>query len=712
MPDSDITLEYLQDQEPLNQVQFSSKDFPSYFDALLRLIREQYGELYNDYGQSAVGMLLTHIFSYGLSQLAWQQDRVASDCFLETARTLTPVTRLARQIGYKVKPAAASTCDLNITWEEPTVAASSFAQGFEFVGPAGMNFFATAKVVVPVGSTNAVVNVTEGQFLEANFTSSGLPNQRFQLTGADNVTTFIADLSVRAYVDGAEWEEVQFLDFQKTNQFEVTYTETPPFVQFGDGFAGNVPPNGANIRFTYKVIRGFGGNVMANTITSASDQFVVAANNVQITVDNPEGSNGGDNPQSIESIKALAPQVFQSRGAAITQQDYEALIMSFSDPTFGAVSVGYAAVVRDKFTDGTLQLLIDGIQAQAAALQAAIDAATTSVGTAADAIDVDMSAASDIVDDQLLNLEDLSETGGQLEQLTATIDQMRGYATTTSGFTATLAEQGQALAGAIASAWANVPGGPPADISGPLETMLATILALPGPVDSMVGATTTMQEQVSGVRDTVNELLADNEKLPDLLSDTENRAEAMSLEMTTLQASSQVSTDQIIADAGAIYQYMVDFFSHDCHANLVECRILVKDAEGFYAAPSGGLMNALLQYLLTVKEVSHHVTVLSGEPALLRADIEILVDLNMAYVESELIANLEAGIDALLKGRRFNVPLYLSDLYDVADGVEGIKRSNILITGPVDRLDAEGNLIPKELEIVTKGNVTITKVDS
>jgi hypothetical protein len=121
------------DLKPLNQLQFAAKDFPSYFDALLRLLREQYGAEYNDFSASSTGMLLTHIMAYGLSQLSWQLDRTANDCFLETARTPSTVGLLARQIGYKPNPAAASTVDLSLTFPA-TIADAIIGAGFQFAG--------------------------------------------------------------------------------------------------------------------------------------------------------------------------------------------------------------------------------------------------------------------------------------------------------------------------------------------------------------------------------------------------------------------------------------------------------------------------------------------------------------------------------------------------------------------------------------------------
>ena len=59
------------------------------------------------------------------------------------------------------------------------------------------------------------------------------------------------------------------------------------------------------------------------------------------------------------------------------------------------------------------------------------------------------------------------------------------------------------------------------------------------------------------------------------------------------------------------------------------------------------------------------------------------------------------------------MPLYLSapdkksGIYDTLSRVSGLGFVNVEITSPADRLDADGNLVPLELEVVTKGTLSI-----
>ena len=687
--------DYLKDLAPLNQLQYATKDFPSYFDALLRRIREQYGADYNDFGQSSTGMLLTHMTAYGLSQLSWYLDRAANDCFLETARTLSTVTKLARQIGYKPAAATASTVDLTLTFAA-TAAPSVISAGFRFNGPSNLVFTATSDVIVPAGSTSATVNVSEGVVKTVNFTGTGLASQTYTLNGVP-AESFLANTSVRVWVNGLEWTEQDFITFEATNQFDVSYTTSPPVVGFGDGFAGNIPPLGAAIQVKYRVVNGAGGNVQSGTITSAIDTFLVAGNPVTLTVSNAQGSSGGANPETVSEIKVNAPRYYLSRGAAITQSDYIALTEAFADPTYGSVSVAYADVIRGQSVDATTQAILDAMasllisfnsvySAQAAAIEASIaslDATAASVVSSTNNASYEATAASNLNTVMGLNLTTAIEANASSAgSFTSIIDAVYTglSATTTSGKNAalnqilSLANQGSSSSSTVIGSLASVQG---ALVS--QQTGLGSVVSYSASAASSAATISGSTANISTSLDTIT-----------------SAESTFAADYTTQQSNLET--------------HLQGLFSTDCKANLVNVPILVTDSTGFYTGPSSGLINAVQDYLSSVKDVTHEVSVVSGASLLLYADIDARVSIKFGYVVSEIVANLEFGFDNILKNRDFAAPLYLSDLYWIADKIEGIDHVTIEITGPSSNLDVNGNLIPQQLQIVTKGTVTITQV--
>ena len=687
--------DYLKDLGPLNELQFASKDFPSYFDALLRRIREQYGADYNDFGASSTGMLLTHITAYGLSQLSWYLDRSANDCYLETARTLSTVTKLARQIGYKPNPATSSTVDLTLTFAA-TAAPSVISEGFQFSGPSGLVFTATSSVGVPASSITATVNVSEGTPKTVNFTGTGAANQTYTLNGVPSVK-FLADLSVRVWVNGLEWTEQEFITFDATNQFDVSYTTAPPVLTFGDGFAGNIPPLGSAIQVKYRVISGAAGNVQSGTITSATSTFLVAGNAVALTVNNTSNSSGGADPETIEKIKINAPRYYLSRGAAITQDDYIALTEGFSDPTYGSVSVAYADVIRDQSVDATTQALLTAIgnllvsfNAIYAGQEAAIEASIASLNA----------AAASVVS---------STTNASASAVTAS-----GLNTTMSGYLTTANEANASSAGSFSAIINAVNTGLASTTTVGKDAALNQILSLANQGSSTTSTVLGSLTLASGA--VVTQATALGSVVTFCASGAASAA-TMSGFTTSMSGSLTSISDAEVAFAADytvlqsdLETHLQGLFSSNCEANVVNVPILVKDGTGFYTGPSSGLVNAVQDYLDGIKDVTHEVLVVNGASLLLAADITAAVSIKFGYVVSEILANLEFGIDALLKDRPFAAPLYLSDIYSVANGIEGISHVTIEITGPTTNLDANGNLIPTQLQIVTKGTVTLTQV--
>jgi hypothetical protein len=210
-------------------------------------------------------------------------------------------------------------------------------------------------------------------------------------------------------------------------------------------------------------------------------------------------------------------------------------------------------------------------------------------------------------------------------------------------------------------------------------------------------------------------LVASNESLPldssliDWALDYETiLGTQASADFAAVNASEGTMAVAVTNGESALIAHLNTLFSADCKVNQVNVPILVLGTDGFYAGPSTGLVRAVQTYLDEVKDVTHQVSVISGADSLIGAHIQVTVKFSSAFVESELKSNIESGIDGLLKGRDFNESLYLSDLYDALEPIAGLEYVNIEITQPADHLDLKGNLIMGELEIVTKGSVTIT----
>jgi predicted phage baseplate assembly protein len=168
-----------------------------------------------------------------------------------------------------------------------------------------------------------------------------MPNQRFTLkqspltyTQAATPTGSASSLQVTA--NGAAWSEVQSLYSQAPNA-QVYETMNLPggiaVVQFGDGIEGATLPTGQNnIIANYRVGIGAAGNVAAGAITTLVDRPVGVSG-----VTNPMAATGGQDAQSVDDIRANAPQSVLTLGRAVSIADYQ----NFA-ATFAGISKAYA----------------------------------------------------------------------------------------------------------------------------------------------------------------------------------------------------------------------------------------------------------------------------------------------------------------------------------------------------------------------------------
>jgi hypothetical protein len=93
-------------------------------------------------------------------------------------------------------------------------------------------------------------------------------------------------------------------------------------LRFGDGFFGAIPEPGTTFGVTYRVSLGAAGNVAADSIKSVAPSDPQAEKVIRVS--NPMPAAGGADPESLETIKRLAPQAFRAtQFRAVLPSDYE-----------------------------------------------------------------------------------------------------------------------------------------------------------------------------------------------------------------------------------------------------------------------------------------------------------------------------------------------------------------------------------------------------
>ena len=372
----------------INKARYSARDFDTLFDDMRQFLEDRYGAVYNDFQASSQGVMLMDLLAHSLEQLHWYMDRRASEAYLDTCRLMSSASRLTRQQGYRMSPATSSSVSLTVAPKSAQSFAFPIPVGFKFKGPENKIFEVTEQIVFAAGSTaSQSVSVREGETFRVAATSDGSAGQEVTLSSADNDATFVIDGSVRLFVDGVEWSEVDFLEFGENNQFEVHYHEQPPIIRLGNGVSGKIPDATASISVIYAVNHGEEGNVGSGSITAPSAALVYRFTTIQLTVTNATASSGGKNPESVEEARRNAPRWFGSRNRAVTKEDYEVLAGTFSSAEYGSIAAASAFVAREVSEDLEASGYINDILGEVADYQAKISGFVTDAETALGLLD-------------------------------------------------------------------------------------------------------------------------------------------------------------------------------------------------------------------------------------------------------------------------------------------------------------------------------------
>ncbi len=164
--------------------------------------------------------------------------------------------------------------------------------------------------------------------------SASTPNQQFTLkqsplTYVQAATATGSQSTLQVTANGVYWTGVTSL-YQQAPTAQVFTTLNLPGgaaqVEFGDGVEGAMLPTGqGNIQAQYRIGIGSAGNVAAGTITTLIDRPLGVSG-----VINPLSATGGQDPQSVDDIRANAPLSVLTLGRAVSITDYQNFAATFA----------------------------------------------------------------------------------------------------------------------------------------------------------------------------------------------------------------------------------------------------------------------------------------------------------------------------------------------------------------------------------------------
>lgn len=703
--------------------------------------------VYNNFEANGQGKLFLEIMVNAVMHAAYFSNRAAKNAYLPIADLRSAVSYLCEALGYKMRGAAAGTVDLT------TVTLTSGPYAFDVPLPYGTAFIADGVTfeaieakVIPAGNVTlaGTWSLRQGETRRRTFAADGTQNQRILFTDvSDESGEFVAHGSVRVWVQGVEWTVADFIRYGDVNTCQFNYNSKFPELRFGDNNAGTLPIATTTILAQYVVTSGKAGFVDKLRFSAPKTPVVIAGQAIPLTVSNAAAVGGMDDRETLEEASRNAPAWRAFGDVAVTTEAIETMARGFTDAQYGSVAIAKANSARSASSDHALGALlarlkfdvgvpIAEVEDQIVLLEAHIASAVAAVESLRSLVALAQASGVTVANlsGQLTNTRTVIQT--QVESFIAALSALQSHSSAITVGVASLNIWGSRIAAAIAAI--------PSDPVGPdlltdvtknaLVAMAAWITTASASVSAGSGAIATDYASLSNVKTAIETEVGNiqavklglDQAAADIASnsvlelaqvvvlrsaagDTGALVDA-SNDATALRAANVGFEDEALAVAQGIYEHVDDLLSHDCKANLISVPILTYDSEGFFMAPSNGLVNRLTTYLNGQKK-SPTVTfsVASGADFLVEADVLITGDVLPGYVKSSVEASASSVALSVLKGRSFGQSLYLREFYDAIRNAEipGVGTSlTVQFVGPARWLDSAGNLVIDGVHIITK----------
>ena len=351
----------------MSLVNFTNLDFDQIKQTLKDYLQNNSKFTDYDFEGSNLSSILD-VLAYNTYITSYNANMVANEVFIDSATLRENVVALARNIGYvprskkssrtklrfRVDVSSISPTPSSLTLKAGPVATSSGQfRGRSFV------FSIPEDISTPVIDGVALfdeIEVYEGTLLENVFTfASRNPNQKFILpnTGIDLDTLVV---NVSPSLDSTVSVKYERHDnlFDNDSNRVVNSGSNIFFLQevsgeqyeliFGDGVFGKELQDGNIVRAKFIITSGADANGIKSF--SYAGRLTYTRNGVELNVTSgigllftPAQSSGGEDIESIDSVRKYAPQIYATQNRALSANDYEILIPNKIYPETESISV-------------------------------------------------------------------------------------------------------------------------------------------------------------------------------------------------------------------------------------------------------------------------------------------------------------------------------------------------------------------------------------
>ena len=290
---------------------------------------------FTDYDFEGSGMsVLLDVLAYNTHYNALYHNMTVNEMFLDSAVKRSSVVSLAKMLGYTPRSARSPRATLSITVSNvnnnPNILNLPRGSSFRTTVD-GVNYFFNTNTAYSTtrSATNTYaftnVEIIEGTLVTNRFTVADGMQYIVENANADLSTLTVAvqedpnSAAIVTYNSEITLTEIE----AETRAFFIKEIENNKFeIYFGDGIIGYKPPNGSIVSLQYYVTNKSNAN-QARTFTYTGSAF---GNNATVNITTTNRAQGGQDEESLDSIKFNASRSFAAQNRAVTADDYKVIL--------------------------------------------------------------------------------------------------------------------------------------------------------------------------------------------------------------------------------------------------------------------------------------------------------------------------------------------------------------------------------------------------
>jgi len=307
----------------------SEFDFDDIKENLKTFLKNQ--NEFRDYDFEGAGInILLDTLAYNTHYLGFNANMLANEMFLDSSSLRSSVVSHAKTLGYEVDSCRSAFADIDVSLNNTSKSTATMPAGTVFTTKINNEDyqFVTVSDATATSSGFSIkfenIKIYEGTYVTTRYTvdSSNLA-QRFILPDPSSDTSTlivevqnsISDTTTTVFTKATDISQlaansnVYFLQEIEAGKFEI---------YFGDNVVSNSVSDSNIVLLNYVVTNKKAGNGGTNFANSAGIDNVT-----DVTVTTINKASGGNEPETISSIKLNAPLDYASQGRCVTLDDYK-----------------------------------------------------------------------------------------------------------------------------------------------------------------------------------------------------------------------------------------------------------------------------------------------------------------------------------------------------------------------------------------------------